>query len=256
MAESSNRYNQTLMSNTDSGFDSIQEKFLSEGNLFGMEFREGFVFLEVEGWEQVSFRPYDNVGSIDAGSNSGYSVLEDPDNNDREILYIPRGEERILHVGIGHRPAMIRRYTQYPDGDNTLRKLPEVGTPSSRNGDDYGYISGEESPYDNPTEAEELVIPPNVSVGFDFFNPDANTSHEPVLNVQIRHYTITALEPRNNPDRNAIRKIVQPGSPMPIYPAGGLDQKISYSLGNDWGVQPLSESQVDSIKNGQFRGGN
>jgi len=243
------------MTHESGGFTSIQDKFLDRGELFGLEFRQGFVFLEVTGWEQVSYRPYDNVGSVGSESNSGFSVLKDPDNNDDEILFVNRGQERVLHTGIGHRPAFIRRYTQYPEGDNTLRRLPNVGTPSSRNGDDFGYISGEESPYDNPTNVEELLIPPNVTLAFDFYNPDPNTSHEPILNIQIRHYTIDALNPNNNADLNAIRKIVQPGSPMPIYPAGGINQKVTYNLSNDWGVSPLATGSVSRIKNGQFSGG-
>jgi len=102
---------------------------------------------------------------------------------------------------------------------------------------------------------EELLIPPNVTLAFDFYNPDPNTSHEPILNIQIRHYTIDALNPNNNADLNAIRKIVQPGSPMPIYPAGGINQKVTYNLSNDWGVSPLATGSVSRIKNGQFSGG-
>jgi len=44
------------------GLQQIEEKFLNIGDLFAMKFSDGLVFLEVTGWEQNRFSPYDEIG--------------------------------------------------------------------------------------------------------------------------------------------------------------------------------------------------
>jgi hypothetical protein len=234
---------QQMSDSTARGYDAIEEQFLSEGDLFGLRFRRGYVFLEVSSAEDVSYDPYSGYDSVRPGTGSGYQQLED--GND-DVLFVPSGQEKVLHTAIGHKPAILRRYTQYPDGDITLRKHPELGSPSATQGSDWGYIGGEQSPYDQPTGIEELMIVPNVTPSFSFYNPSPDSDHTPILNVTAMKYNINTLSVDNH--ENQIRRIVSPGSPMPIYNVGSAESRVSYDLQSDWGTPTVPESTVNSLR--------
>lgn len=210
---------------------------MDEGSLFGLKFSEGYIFLEVTGWEQVKFEPYDNIGTVSADVATNYQNLNDSSGDD--ILYVEKGDEKVIHAGIGMEPGFIRRYTNYPEGENRLRAMPNLGTPTA--GDNYGFVDGTDSPYDNPTDAEELLIPPGMNLDFSFYNPDSR-EREPVLNILSRVYNIRPLNPSNREDSQSISRIVSPGSPMPIHPVGSVRNQARYVLGEEWGVQPISRS--------------
>ena len=221
------------------GVTPVTEKFLGEGDLFGIEFSEGVVFLQVESWEQVKYAPYTGIGKIDPGDSSGFQRLKDDSGDD--ILYIPDRQKRVIHTSIGMAPEQIRRYTNYPDGETRLRYVPNPGSPTT--GDDFGYVDGQDSSYSEPTDAEELIIPPGVHLDFNFFNPD-NEEREPILNMLMRVYYIRPLDPNNSQDRDAMRRIIAPGSPMPVHPAGSPRRQIRYELGENWGVSPIPRSEL------------
>lgn len=232
------------MNNSNNGLQAIDEKFLSVGDLFGLRFSEGVVFLEVDGWEQNVYSPYDEVGEIAGGDSSGWERLED-DGDD--ILYVEKKDEKVLHAGIGHSPSHVRRFTNYPEGENRLRTMPNLNTP--RPGDDFGYVDGNESPYDRPTDAEELFIPPGVHLDFNFFNGDTET-HEPIISIKLREYNVSAISPNTSQGRNAIRRVVAPGSPIPVANVGSIDRQANFDLADFWGTEPVSDSKIEEIKGG------
>lgn len=228
----------------ESGQTTIDEKFLESGDLFGIKYSNGFVFFRVEMWEGLQYKPFE-VGSVSPQSNSGFSRLEDPNGDD--ILHIEEGSSRILHASIGMAPAQVRRFTNYPESENRLRTFPNLSVPSARVGSNYGFIDGELSPYENPTDAAELYIPPDVHLDFDFYNPDQNDSVDPRLNIRAREYIVRTLQPKRNSD--TIRRIMSPGSPMPVAPAGSPDSQFRASSG-EWDVEPITRRQIQSMMGG------
>lgn len=230
------------------GRRSIVDKFLDRNDLFGIEFNDGYVFAEVDEFSESEFQPFSNFGTVPSQENLGYTVPEDPDNSDDEILYIQTGKQEVIHCGVGHTPAMLRRYTKYPEGGATMRKHPNLGSPVSANGHKYGYVDGEDSPYDQPTDAEELLIPPGISIAFDFYNPDPTDDHKVKANFKYRVYSIRPLKPSRHKEQ--IKRIMNPGSPMPVFSAGTADQKVRYRLGDDWGVNAMTEDDIQKLFGG------
>lgn len=226
----------------DKGVTQISEKFLSTGDLFGIKFNEGYVFCEVTGWEQIKFAPHSAIGSVGSDSASGFDRLK---HDGDDILFTEKRKKKVKHAAIGHSPSVIRRYTNYPEGETRLRKLENIGTPSA--GDDFGYVDGESSPYYSPTDAEELYIPPGNHLDFNFYNPD-NEDHNVVMNILLREYDVRPL--KKGRDNNAINRIISPGSPMPIAPAGSADRQVAYDLSEFWGVDVIPNEKVHK------RGGN
>lgn len=230
---------------TEQGLKPIEDKFLSIGDLFAMKFNQGLVFMEVQGWEQNRYSPHSGIEEISADGSSGWTRLED-DGDD--ILYVEKQNNKVLHVGIGQSPSELRRYTNYPEGEVRLRSIPNLSSP--RPGDTYGYVDGEDSPFATPTDAEELFISPGTHVDFNFHNP-TDEPKEPLLNIKLREYKIRPLNHENADDRNAIKRVVSTGSPMPIVPAGSTDRQQDFDLQEKWNVEPISYERARNLGGGR-----
>jgi len=224
------------------GVTSIDEKFLGTGDLFALKYNSGLVFVEVDGWEQTEYRPYSQIGSVGAETGSGFTRLDDGNSDD--VLFVEKDETKVIHAGIGHSPADIRRYTNYPESTNRLRRIPNLSVPTP--GNDYGYVDGEDSPYSDPTDAEELFIPPNQHLNFNFFNSDKEP-HEVLLNIKMRVYDVHPLDPRDSRNEDAVRRVMSPGSPIPIASVGSLDNQADYGLAKAWGVDTIPVSRAREI---------
>lgn len=234
----------TIMSDYQSGVQRIDEKFLDTGDVFGLKYNNGYVFLEVMGWTQTKYAPFTGVGEVPANASAGFQRLENSDGDD--ILYTSKGKNKVKHVALGHSPATVRRYTNYPESENRLRKISNLNAP--RSGDDFGYIDGDDSPYSMPTDAEELFIPPDQHLDFDFFNDD-DSPHQVVMNIYMRQYNVRPLDPTNTANHGAVRKVVNPGSPAPIGFVGSPDNQARYDLAEDWGVRARDLDFVTSRVN-------
>jgi len=227
---------------TQHGVTKIREKFMNEGSLFGLKFREGYIFFEITGWDQVKFEPFEQISAIPSTQSSGFTRLEDSSGND--VLFVEKGDKKVIHASIGMTPDFVMRYTNYPEGQNRLRNLPNLTTPTV--GDNYGFVDGSDSPYDGPTDAEELFIPPGVHLDFNFYNPDA-VERQPLLNILTRVYNIRLLDPSDNQDSSMISRIVSPGSPMPVHPVGSVRNQKKFDLGDNWQVRPISRTQAKEL---------
>lgn len=222
----------------ENGKTPIDEKFLGNGDLFGIVYNQGIVGCEVVGWEQNKFSPYSQFNPVGSDESTGFSRLE---HESDDILHIERRKKKVYHLAIGHSPAFFRRYTNYPEGENRLRKIENVSSPKA--GDDFGYIDGDDSPFEHPTDAEELFIPPGVHLDFNFYNP-SNRESRPVLNIKFREYSVRPLDIDDKQDMNALSRIVSPGSPMPVVPAGAINRQIDFELQEHWKTRPLSRKRI------------
>lgn len=231
------------MSDTNSrGFNPVGEKFLNRRDLFGLKFSDGYVFAEVESKEFSQYGPYDSIevngtegDPLGPGEASEFQTLT---HNGDEILHISgREKQEVIHASIGQYPQSIRRYTNYPEASNRMHQIENLSAP--RRGSEYGYVDGYDSPFNNPSDAEELIIPPEVSLDFAFSNPSSRQK-DLMANIVLTTYGINVIDPRQNKD--TVKRILSPGSPMPIYPVGtGFDQ-IEYEL--NWGVDPVNRSNM------------
>jgi len=229
----------TMTEDTGTGRDNIYDKFLGRGDTFGLRYNQGIVFLEVEDYVDTSYAPYSQLSEIDAQSSTGFTRLNNEDNDD--ILYSESQKLVVKHVGIGHYPSVVRRYTNYPESETRLRTISNLGVPTP--GDDYGYVDGDDMPYPEPTDAEELWIPPDKHLDFNFFNASDETV-TPVLNIVLREYKIRPLDPNNRRDLKAIKAVLDPSNDKPVAPVGSADRQDRYQNGDNWGVPALSRDQV------------
>lgn len=220
---------------------SIDEKFLSTSEgLFSVEFDEGWFFLEVEG-RTFSQYPTFNLGTVASGDNTGWQLFEN--GNGDEILGVQSDEDKVIHTGIGIMPN-VEMVLNYQDANIRLGSHPDLGNPSA--GDKHGMIRSEDSPYSNPTELSEMVVVPNVSPSVDVYN---RTDSEVTVFANIRSmvYHVNVLSPDNEQERQMIKRIAGPGSPMPNFHAGNPMTQVSFTNSVDWDADPLSRSEARGL---------
>lgn len=228
----------------------IEENFLNRNELFGLEYSEGLVFVSVRDKEDTKFKPFGQLEDISSNSSLSGGFQRLNDSNSDDVLFVDKSTDKhtVLHVGIGQKPAMIRRFTRYPEDDAKLRSIPNLTSPSTNN--NYAYVDGRDSPYSQPTDAEELVIPPGIHLNFDFRNEDDDDAHEPILNIKMRIYTIEPLDPRGSQqEKNSIRRIVGVGSTIPTFSVGSRGNQTNFNLEEEWGVSPVSIERARELVN-------
>jgi len=212
----------------------ISEKFLNPNDLLAIKFDEGWIFTRVLAREPVMYKPF-NLSSVNATSHTDYGRLNDSSGND--VIYIDKATPpRILHGAIGIKPNSIRLYIRYPEGSDIIGKPPNVNPPTPSSGSDYGYLTGEESPYDEPTDYMELVIPPKIHLSFEYYNTDS-IAHTPALNLQFMLYEVQLLT-----DKKLIQLIATRKIPCAFRICGTVYKQISYEqiLRKDWKIDPLT----------------
>lgn len=226
----------------------IENKYLDRGDLFALKYSNGLVFFSVEGYSEPRYQPFTNLDRIDPETSlsSSFQRLEDAQRDDVLYLETDSSSHRILHVGIGQKPSFIRRYTRYPESGPKMSSFPNLSVPNV--GDNTAYVDGDESPYGQPTDARELVIPPGFHLVFNFHNPHPSKTASPTLDIKTRLYDVDVLNPRGTQsEKQAIRNIIRPGSAPPIYPVGTIDSQEDFNMQGEWAVSPMSRAQLSEV---------
>jgi len=171
-----------------------------------LEVSEGFLFSRVVRRRICHYKPYSLINSagttIDIAATSAQTEvwLRDSRNTAVDILYLDtttdKGFPWLLHGAIGWKPHQILVYPRIPEGKNICPgRWGELDPIKPSSGDLLGFVSGAESPYDEPTDYFEYVIPPKMHVGHEFYNRDS-VAHNPVANILFMLYHIQLFTPQ------------------------------------------------------------
>lgn len=226
----------------------IDDKFLERGDLFGLKYSEGLVFFAVEDYSQPRFQPYEQLGQMDPESALDSSFVRLEDDLGDDVLYLEKDSSsyKVMHTSIGQKPHFVRRYTRYPEAGPKTDSFPNLQVPSV--GDNTGYVDGDESPYGNPTDSQELMVPPGIHLSFNFYNPHPSKTASATLDIKTRIYKVRVLNPNGSQDeKTAIRSIIRPGSAPPIHPVGTIDSQENFNMRSEWPVDPVSRERVEEV---------
>jgi len=217
----------------------IEEKFLEPNRRMGLFWKEGIVFIRVLTTRDSQWSPFDeNFEQISVGESTGPTELKDSNNN--RILEIPKTKapKIVYHAGIGFNPDLYC-YPEYPSGQKLGRFL-NVDPP--RTGDIHTFISGDQSPFKEPTERMEFVFPFGMDIQLDFYNPGTgNREVQPILNILIRKYLIEVLDSRDPNDAAIIALMARGQIGWYPFPMGPIENLSSFdTLGEYWPVDPIS----------------
>ena len=235
---------------SEAGLRPIVEHFLHKNFLMAIEFQQGFVFGRVIRRRLCHWKPYYLISStgtpVSIGPQTNQTELwfRDPRNPANDIPYLGSttdvGYPWILHGSFGITPQYINAYPRFPSGKDVSGKFPNVDPTRPALGDDTGFINELNSPYLEPSDWIELVIPPIQHLGCEFYNKDLTRTFQPKLNLQFAVYWFQALTPPVY--SNLIRSIAMRQVPAAFLTVGFADTPLDFgsTLQNDWQVTPMS----------------
>lgn len=173
-------------------------------------------------------RVYDSteMPSISAGSTQDFGYLGDTGigSGDNTLEMWRERPFRILHFGIGISPEEIGFYKSQP------ADTPETGfsyeTPT-KVGDKFDFITGDLSPYEEPTVFSETILYYKMSLHLGFINR-ADRDITPILRILGAGYDTIQIT-----SRNFIDKILAGIKPCRFVTIGGL-RVFTYSVPESW----------------------
>lgn len=235
----------------------IVQKFLEPNYLMALQFREGFVFGRVVARRICQYKPWELIDSngdgVDIAVSSAQAELRfrDPRNSANDILYLDSsvnaGFPWFYHGAIGIKPQYVYMYPRFPETKEIPGKFPEVDPIRPGTGDLLGYINEMTSPYEDPTDYVEWVIPPHVHVAAEYYNHDSDRAHRPVCNLLFALYWFQSF----GIDKFSwlIKKIATREVPAAFLKVGFGDfpQDLGSSLTRDWNVKPLDLDEAIEI---------
>jgi len=239
------------------GVKPIREKILEKNYLFAIEFAEGFLFGRTVRRRICQWKPYyliDSAGNaVDIGASDHQTELRfrDPRNPANDILYLDTetnsGYPWFLHGAIGIKPHQIRMYLRFPEGKDIPGKFPAVDPIRPGSGDPLGYINELNSPYEEPTDHIEIVIPPGVHIGAEYYNTDTERAHQPVMNLYFALYWVQFFSKEKNPA--IIRRIANREIPAAFLTVGfgNRPHELGDELKKSWKVEPISLEEACSL---------
>lgn len=182
---------------------------------------------------------------MDISANGHQDALRfrDPRNTANDILYLKdstnQGYAWILHGGIGLRPQQILMYPRFPEGKTIPGLFPNLDPIKPSAGEYLGYVSSQQSPYRQPTDYYEYVIPPHQRLAAEYYNQDDDRSHQPVLHLLFAVYWFQVI---NQTHSDLVTKIADRKVPASFLTVGFHDapENLGEKLMTDWGVTPLT----------------
>ena len=228
----------------------IQKKFLQRNYLFGMQWREGFVFGRVINRRTTQYKPWSlidangNVIDIAASTAQGELRFNDPRNPARDVLYLPQttsvGFPWFYHGAFGIKPQYISMYLRFPEGDVIPGKFADIDPIRPAAGDRISDLNEMVSPYEQPTDYHEVVIPPLTHVAAEYYNQDDDRNHNPVINILFNLYWAQIFKPGQHD--SLISNIALRRVPATYFTVGFGDHPhdMGPQMMKDWGIDPMT----------------
>lgn len=235
----------------------IVKKFLQPNYLFALQVREGFYFGRVIRRRICQYAPFEVVDSdgndvdIPASTHQGEIRFRDPRNVAKSVLHLDAetnsGLPWFYHGAIGVAPDPIRLYLRYPEGDIIPGKFPNLDPVRPAQGDNFSFINGFKSPYDCPTDYLEMVIPPKVELGAEYYNNDPDRAHQPKLNLFFALYWCEIFTPVR--DGDLVASIASRTVPASYLTMGFGDDAYDFNP-EDWkvGGQKVNAITLDEAR--------
>jgi len=234
------------------GIQPILDRFLLPDYLFALGFRDGWLFGRTVRRRICQYAPYcltdSNGDAIDIAESSHQAALwfRDPRNTANDMLYLGASSNAgfpwFLHGAIGLKPQQIYMYLRNPDGKDIPGKFPNCDPIRPSSGDNMGYVDSLLSPYEEPTDVYELVIPPYQHISAEYYNTDAERAIQPAMKILFSVYWVQFFRPEEPRQNALIRKIAAREVPAAFLSCGFGDFPIDLGgqLEREWNVKELT----------------
>lgn len=206
-----------------------ESRVLRTGHYAGLKFEQGWFFIHVLETEQVNLKPWillnenENRSEI-APETSGSTDDEIVDEVERQLVE-PRGNEQDLvfqlHFGIA--PTRVQVFPQFGrDSTPNLTGGSEPGKPQI-------WATGEDSPYNNPTNETEAFTVNNMdTLALQAYNP-TDEPLEARLSVHVNKMRYAVVE-----DEDLMRAFIQGQQPFRDHSMGLGSQRRDQIKAPGW----------------------
>jgi len=188
---------------------------------------------------------------VPKSDHKGPYWFRDPRNPANDILYLNTttnaGWPWFYHGSIGIKPVWINMYPRFPERQEVPGRFAGIDPIRPSAGDDVGYINSLYSPYEEPTDFQEFVIPPLLHIDAEYYNKDPDRDHRPVCSLMFALYWFQVLQP--DPHRNLIRRIALREVPATFFKVGFGDfaTEMGSDLQRDWNVTLMSLDEAATL---------
>ena len=222
-------------------FEPWAENVLAPNQRLGLLWAEGVTFHHVLGVERTRVANYGGSQWPPLGSGATQGPFELQDTLTNKVIEVPEanGKDIILDVGIGIKPNVVRVYPQYPYNE----KLGRILAGDQHNvGADRGFVTGEDTPFENPTMALSFLVPFAMKVGFEFSNPDLAKAHWVHMNIEMAKYRVRHMKATNKVDAEMMRRMAGGSAPVRLATIGKLEKPEPFpaALTRLWDTSPTT----------------
>jgi len=218
-----------------------QIEWLKTNHRLALEWSNGWTFHRILGVRPTRVDPWIyNFDLLAAGGNQSHTELKDSENKKLFDVTENYANKIMYQVGIGISPSTkkFRVYPEYPSGTQLGRILAFDPTRADQ-GDEWSYFTGEDSPFDYPTDAMEFVFPYKVDAMFALYNADTK-KHRAKFNIMYRTCRFENLDPNVKEQADIIRKIALGTAPAKLFQIGSMIKLADYTLKPQWNIEPIT----------------
>ena len=195
--------------------NSNDSRFLKTGHYLGLKFDQGWWFTQVVGTEYVEVKPMvllneDESRAVIASSTESIATDEIEDSQDRRVLE-PNDDERntIFQLMYGIAPSRMQTYTLY--GRDRPKSAQDYDAP----GEPAAYVTGFDSPYNNPSrQAEAFYVNSMSPLRIQAFNP-MDEAEEARLSFHVNKLRYTTVT-----DESLMKAMLQGQQPARLVELG------------------------------------
>jgi hypothetical protein len=222
------------------------EKILAPNYRLALNWSEGVTFHRVIGVGRTRLTPIVGTNAIGseimaegaAGTPTQRTsfIIKDSSGNYLEDVTSSYKDEIIMQIFYGFAPSWIRIFPSYP-ADQRDGKILSYAAPTPTS--EYGYITGEDSPFEVPTDAAEYWFPYKTRIMFDFANPATDKKAWPAVRAEIVKYRVQHLNPNDKRDAGLIARMARGEAQVYWSTIGPVESPKSFDLRGDWPISPI-----------------
>lgn len=219
-------------------------RWIEEGHRLGLLFSDGAIFCRCLTIEKTFYDSWMYGLNLLAasGSQNGYEIQ---DANNQKLLEVPYQHRKfmLLQSVIGMNPPWIRVYPEFPSG-HKLGRIP--GIDPIQTGNQYGFKTGEDSPFMEPSDALEFFSVYGFSPTFSFYNPHETKKAQPVMRIHQIKSRVEPLDPSEPADAELIGKMARGLAAVRLVSFGPIEDPAAWKDIDGW-PDPIELEKAKSL---------
>jgi len=197
----------------------IEEEYMQPGHFLGLKFSEGYHFMKIlaKEWTFLKYNLYYDTSTTTLATQTTTSAWNDlqVSSSDARNQLSPEDSRRdqIYQLFYGTSPSCAEIYSQYV---SRMDRHSLIGTRAVPG--DVGYITGEQSPYNDPSVKTEMFTMNQLTPAFKAYNPSDYTITVN-MGFHIMKYTYEPVK-----DTRIIKEFMNNQRRVRLETMGGIDQ--------------------------------